>query len=121
MYVTLDKDFFERMNILATSDVTGKWKNLGRASIFGDTTLLSQDLYHSGSTSQNMNYTLFQNEFIADASTTTLRFTHLDTPTFGRGLALDAVSVTPVPEPAPMLLLALGGAACVVWRKRHLA
>lgn len=26
MYVTLDKEFFERMNILATSDVTGKWK-----------------------------------------------------------------------------------------------
>lgn len=26
MYVTLDKDFFDRMNILATSDVTGKWK-----------------------------------------------------------------------------------------------
>ena len=26
IYVTLDKEFFERMNILATSDVTGKWK-----------------------------------------------------------------------------------------------
>lgn len=26
IYVTLDKEFFERMNILATSDVSGKWK-----------------------------------------------------------------------------------------------
>ena len=26
LYVTLDKEFFERMDILATSDVTGKWK-----------------------------------------------------------------------------------------------
>ncbi len=26
LYVTLDKEFFERMDILSTSDVTGKWK-----------------------------------------------------------------------------------------------
>lgn len=26
LYVTLDKEFFERMDILATSDATGKWK-----------------------------------------------------------------------------------------------
>ena len=26
MYVTLDKEFYERLNILATSDMTGMWK-----------------------------------------------------------------------------------------------
>ena len=87
---------------------------LGRASVFGDTTLLSQDLYHSGSTSQNMNYTLFQGEFVADASTTTLRFTHLDTPTYGRGLALDAITVTPVPEPGTVALLSVFGIGSLV-------
>lgn len=87
---------------------------LGRVSVFGDATLLSQDLYHSGSTSQNMNYTLFQSEFVADASTTTLRFTHLDTPTYGRGLALDAISVTPIPEPRTVALLSMFGIGTLV-------
>lgn len=38
LYVTLDKEFFERMNILATSDVTGKWKK--RADSVNDNSMI---------------------------------------------------------------------------------
>lgn len=38
IYVTLDKEFFERMNILATSDATGKWKK--RADSVNDNTMI---------------------------------------------------------------------------------
>ena len=38
LYVTLDKEFFERMNILATSDATGKWKK--RADSVNDNTMI---------------------------------------------------------------------------------
>ncbi|MCX6929554.1 MAG: hypothetical protein NT154_41020 [Verrucomicrobia bacterium] len=70
----------------------------GRVSLSGAAVLLSQDLTHSNSTPKDVNYTLFQSTFIADASTTVLRFTHLGAPTFGRGLILDAIAVTPVAE-----------------------
>jgi len=38
LYVTLDKEFFERMNILATSDATGKWKK--RADSVNDNAMI---------------------------------------------------------------------------------
>lgn len=38
IYVTLDKEFFERMNILATSDATGKWKK--RADSVNNNTMI---------------------------------------------------------------------------------
>lgn len=38
LYVTLDKEFFERMNILATSDATGKWKK--RADSVNDNSMI---------------------------------------------------------------------------------
>lgn len=38
IYVTLDKEFFERMNILSTSDATGKWKK--RADSVNDNTMI---------------------------------------------------------------------------------
>ena len=38
IYVTLDKEFFERMNILATSDASGKWKK--RADSLNDNSMI---------------------------------------------------------------------------------
>lgn len=53
MYVTLDKEFFERMNILATSDATGKWKK--RADSFNDNSMIENrikmDMQRVGGTS----------------------------------------------------------------------
>lgn len=68
----------------------------GRVDVLGATTLLSRDLFHRNSTKRNMGYSRFRETFVADSSSTALRFTHLDSPTpLGRGLALDAVAVTP--------------------------
>jgi uncharacterized protein DUF642 len=70
--------------------------------VTGTTTLLDQNVTHSGSLFTNMNYQLFSQDFTADSATTTLRFEALTKSGFG--IALDAVSVNPttaaVPEPA---------------------
>ena len=55
--------------------------------------MLDTTLTHSGSTLDDMNYLAFAKSFTAGSTLTTLQFTHLG-PVWGRGLALDAVSVT---------------------------
>jgi hypothetical protein len=63
----------------------------GRIRVLGSATLVEQELAHGGSSVSAMNYTLFETNFVADSSQTTLRFTHLSTDC--EGLVLDAVSV----------------------------
>jgi hypothetical protein len=78
--------------------------------VTGTTTLLNQDVTHSGSLFTNMNYQLFSQNFTADSATTTLQFEALTKSGFG--IALDAVSVNPttaaVPEPALVAPLGAG-------------
>ncbi len=82
----------------------------GSVRVLGATTVLSQDLFHSGSTRQDMGYTRFEQTFVADSASTVLRFTHLDSAhPVGRGLALDGVAITPVSEPGTLVLLGLCG------------
>jgi choice-of-anchor C domain-containing protein len=69
----------------------------GRVQVLGAATLLDTTLTHSGSTPYDMNYVAFARWFTADSPLTTLQFTHLG-PVWGRGLALDAVSVMMVGE-----------------------
>jgi choice-of-anchor C domain-containing protein len=66
----------------------------GRVQVLGTTTLLDTTLTHSGSTGDDMNYLTYARRFTADSQQTTLQFTHVWSPHFGQGLALDAVSVT---------------------------
>ncbi len=53
MYITLDKEFFERMSIIATSDLTGKWKK--RADSVNDNSMIENrikmDMQRVGGTS----------------------------------------------------------------------
>jgi hypothetical protein len=66
----------------------------GRVQVFGGgAALLDTTLTHSGSTIDDMNYLTFVGSFTANSPLTTLQFTHLG-PVWGRGLALDVVSVT---------------------------
>lgn len=67
----------------------------GRVQVLGNAALVDTTLTHSGSTFEEMNYVPFVRRFTADAAETTLQFTHVWSPDFGRGLAIDAVSVTP--------------------------
>lgn len=68
----------------------------GRIQVLGATTLVDTTVTHSGSTGEDMRYVAFVKSFQADSPLTTLQFTHVGGPVFGRGLALDAVSVTTV-------------------------
>jgi choice-of-anchor C domain-containing protein len=63
----------------------------GRINVIGTTTLLDSVLNHSSSTYPNMAWTPYTTTFIADSTTTTLRFTDLTNSSIG--FALDAVSV----------------------------
>ncbi|MGH9357073.1 MAG: DUF642 domain-containing protein, partial [Terriglobia bacterium] len=78
--------------------------------ITGSTTLLDQNVTHSGSAFSNMKYQLFSQDFTADSAATTLQFEALTNSGFG--IALDAVSVNPatttVPEPATLPLFVAG-------------
>lgn len=79
---------FAYANNIDTSTATG------RVQVLGTTTLVDTTLTHSGSTRDNMNYLTYARRFTADSQLTTLQFTHVWSPHFGQGLALDAVSVT---------------------------
>jgi len=81
--------------------------------VTGSTTLVNQNVTHTGSLFTNMNYTLYSGNFVANSQTTKLQFEALTNSGFG--IALDAVSVnlagTPpptVPEPSSVVLLGSG-------------
>lgn len=84
-------------------------------TVTGGSTLISQSLSHFGSTADDMDYTLFSQDFVADSTTTTLAFTETGPePTFG--VVLDGVTV--IPEPSSVALLAIGlGTIFLLWRR----
>jgi len=90
----------------------------GRVTVTGNDTLLEAMLSHADSRRDDMDYRLFSESFIADSSTTTLRFESLTAD--GRsGIALDRVSL--IPEPGSTTLLLCGAFAFlgVALRKRR--
>jgi Protein of unknown function (DUF642) len=72
---------FNAGNPVATAEV----------KVSGISTLLDQTITHSGSTANNMAYSRFSADFVADSRTSTLQFTALNSGPWG--IALDAVSV----------------------------
>ena len=85
-------------------------------TVTGNGTLLDAWISHSGSTKPNMKYQFFSEFFVADSSSTTLRFQSL---TGGNaGIALDSVSVV-VPEPSTLILLAVSSIGLIVYRRRR--
>jgi hypothetical protein len=73
---------------------------------------------HSTSTTSNINWTLFSGQFTATGTTAALSFTSTSTGGNG-GILLDAVSVTPVPEPGALALSAMSAIGWVTyWRRR---
>ncbi|MEZ6073565.1 MAG: DUF642 domain-containing protein [Pirellulales bacterium] len=75
-----------------------------RVDVEGNNTLLSQIIYHGGSTPSQMNYLAYSGLFTADSSTATLRFREILGDSLG-GILLDDVSVAAVPEPSMFVLL----------------
>jgi choice-of-anchor C domain-containing protein len=105
---------FEYANNVDTTDATAN------VLLTGASSLLNQNFSHSGSIASNMNWTLFSTEFTADASSTTLRFTHITSPVpDSRGVALDAVDVEQAPEPTVGLLCLCSGFGFCIRRNRH--
>jgi choice-of-anchor C domain-containing protein len=74
--------------------------------------LLSTGISHSGSVSgtiATMGYILFSQNFTANSTSETLRFTSTDPSTSATGIVLDAVAVNAVtPEPTSVVLLGTG-------------
>ena len=88
-------------------------------TVIGGATLLSSTVSHNGSTATAMNYQIFKANFVADTDTTTLQFTSTDPSFSNDGIALDAISVSAVPEPGSLILLAVGLSGSLIhgWRR----
>ncbi|TCD47025.1 DUF642 domain-containing protein [Chlorobium sp. N1] len=69
----------------------------------------------------DMRFSVYTTTFVADSELTTLTFTSLST-SGSAGVVLDDIQLyaSPVPEPASLVLIGLGGAALVATRKRRL-
>ncbi|HLL27669.1 MAG TPA: DUF642 domain-containing protein [Xanthobacteraceae bacterium] len=91
--------------------------------VLGNSGLLAGTITHSGSTTGNINWVVYTGTFVADSSSTTLRFDN----TIGGGsggVLLDAVSVSAVPELSTwaMMLIGFAGMGFVAyWRARKSA
>jgi choice-of-anchor C domain-containing protein len=73
---------------------------------------------HSTSTTSNLGWTVFTGTFTATGTSATLSFTSTSTGGNG-GILLDAVSVTPVPEPGAFALVSMSTVGWVTfWRRR---
>lgn len=89
----------------------------GQATILGagQSQLLQFNFAHLGSTVSDPNYQIFTGTFIANSESTSL--TIESTSPGASGIALDAVSVEPIPEPISSCLLAVG-VFCLYTAKR---
>jgi choice-of-anchor C domain-containing protein len=73
---------------------------------------------HSTSTTNNLDWTVFTGTFTATGTTAVLSFTSTSTGGNG-GILLDAVSVTPVPEPGAFALVGMSAVGWpTFWRRR---
>jgi len=90
----------------------------------GGQVLLNDVFSHPPSTASNMDYTLFESQFVANSANSILRF---ESPNLGHafemGPALDAVSVTVIPEPTSLIMLTVAGLSllAIAWRRRRRA
>ncbi|MGJ8656595.1 MAG: DUF642 domain-containing protein [Akkermansiaceae bacterium] len=78
----------------------------------------SGDLYSETFTFSGTTYTDYNKSFTASNTSATLRFEETSTDTNSKDPFLDAVSVTPVPEPSSSALLGLGVLSLLVRRHR---
>jgi hypothetical protein len=81
----------------------------------GANVLLTDSITGSGSTFANMVYSPFQQTFVADSSSASLQFTSTDPSFSNSGLALDAVSIQTVPEPAALALVSMAVFGICFW------
>lgn len=78
---------------------------------------LNQTITHTSSLSGNLNWTVFNGQFTALQSTTSLEVSSLSAGGSQGGILLDGVDVQIVPEPASAALLLLGATLC--FRRRR--
>ena len=78
---------------------------------------LNQSISHTTSASGNLDWTVFNGQFTAVQSTTSIEFTSLSVGSSQGGILLDGVAVQIVPEPASAALLLLGAALCLPRRR----
>jgi choice-of-anchor C domain-containing protein len=92
-------------------------------SVFsGVTTILNQTVTNTGSTGSNLIWSVFQTTFVAQSTSTSLRFTSLSSAGSSLGLFLDDVSVNAVPavaapEPSTWALFGCGLASLIGYRR----
>jgi len=93
----------------------------GVVSVFGGAeSLLHADFFHGGSTPENMDYTIFERDFVANGTTATLRLESTTPFSHAKGgPALDAFSVTLIPEPSTLVLLCIGVVGLLALRRRR--
>lgn len=82
--------------------------------------MLHESFTHGRSTPDNMDYSIFEGDFVANGETAVLRFESTSFAIPASGPALDAVSFSLIPEPSTLALLGMGtvGLFCYIWRRR---